>query len=66
MTFLRDLPSQERVLELLQTMCLIREFEDQAGQALASGHVRGSEESRLLRPGIHGSVLLGKLSTVRM
>ena len=42
MSFLRDLPSQERVLELLQTMCLIREFEEAAGQALALGHVRGS------------------------
>jgi pyruvate dehydrogenase E1 component alpha subunit len=39
---LRDLPSQDRVLELLQTMCLIREFEEAAGQALAAGHVRGS------------------------
>ena len=35
-------PSPERVLDLLQTMCLIREFEEAAGTALAAGHVRGS------------------------
>ena len=36
MSSLRDAPSQERVLELLPTMWLIREFEDAAGQALAA------------------------------
>ncbi len=38
----QDLPSPERVMELLHTMCLIREFEEAAGLALAAGHVRGS------------------------
>lgn len=33
---------QERILDLLQTMCLIREFEEAAGTALAAGYVRGS------------------------
>ena len=41
MSSLRDAPFQERVLELLPTMWLIREFEDAGGQVLAAGHVRG-------------------------
>jgi acetoin:2,6-dichlorophenolindophenol oxidoreductase subunit alpha len=38
----RDTPHIARVLDMHRTMCTIREFEEQAGQALEAGLARGS------------------------
>ena len=39
---MHEIPSADRVLELYRTMCLIRAFDEHAGNARREGKLRGS------------------------